>query len=119
VLRTVFVALAVVTLAATPAFADRPIARSSGMQAIHTHPRPSSPIVDRLDDQERVYLSRCTKKTLWCRIVQLDGGPDGWVMGADLVGSRAKLLATPYEFSFDPMHPLGGLPGHEDHWPFD
>ena len=106
-------------LAATPALADRPTARSSGVQAVHTHPRLSSPFVDKLRDQERVYLDKCTKQALWCHIIQLDGGPGGWVMGADLIGSGAKLIVTPYEFSFDPLHPLGGLPGHPDHWPFE
>jgi hypothetical protein len=106
-------------LAAGPALADRPTARSSGIQAVHTHPRLGAPIIDKLADQERVYLTRCTRQALWCRVRQLDGGPDGWVMGADLIGSPAKVMVTPFEFSFDPLHPLGGLPGHPDHWPFD
>lgn len=101
-----------------PALADRPTARSSGVQGVHTAPRLSSPIVDKLKDGERVYLDRCTRQARWCHVIQLDGGPGGWVMGSDLVGSPAKVQVTPYEFSFDPLHPLGGLPGH-DHWPFD
>ncbi len=117
-MKTALAALLLTALAVTPALADRPTARSSGVQAIHTHPRSSSPTLDKLKDQERVYLDQCTKRTIWCHVIQLDGGPGGWVMGADLIGSPAKVLVTPFEFSFDPMHPLGGLPGHEDHWPF-
>ena len=110
--------LTLAALLATPALAERPTARSSGVQAVHTRPSLSSSVVDKLKDQERVYLTRCTKQAKWCRVQQLDGGPPGWVMGADLIGSPAKVLVTPFEFSFDPLHPLEGTPGHPDHWPF-
>ena len=110
-------ALILAALAASPALADRPTARSSGVQAVHTWPRLSSPIVDKLRNQERVYLDRCTKQARWCHIIQLDGGPGGWVMGADLIGSPAKVLVTPFEFSFDPMDPLDLF--DDKHWPFD
>ena len=116
--RTAVAALSLAALAASPALADRPTARSSGVQGVHAWPRLSSPIVDKLRDQERVYLDRCTKQTLWCHVIQLDGGPGGWVMGADLVGSSAKLLVTPFEFEFDPMDPLD-LFEDEDEWSFD
>src|SRR5215217_5387453 len=105
-LRTALATLFLAILAASPALADRPTARSSGVQGVHTWPRSSSPIVDKLRDQDRVYLDRCTKQALWCHVVQLDGGPGGWVMGADLIGSPAKVQVTPFEFSFDPMDPL-------------
>lgn len=118
-IRPALAALLLATLATSPALADRPTARSSGVQAIHSWPRLSAPILDKLRDQERVYLDRCTRQALWCHVVQLDGGPGGWVKGADLIGSPAKVMVTPFEFSFDPMHPLGGLPGHHDHWPFE
>ena len=49
---------------------------------------------------------------MWCHVVQLDGGPGGWVMGADLIGSPAKVLVTPYEFEFDPMDPLDLFDDH-------
>jgi uncharacterized protein YraI len=119
VLRTALAAIALAALATTPTLADRPTARASGVQAIHTAPRSSSPLVGKLADQERVYLDRCTRQARWCHIIQLDGGPGGWVLGSYLIGSPAKVMVTPFEFSFDPMHPLGGRPGHEDHWPFD
>lgn len=117
-IRTTPALLVLLALVATPALAERPTARSSGVQAIHTRPTLTSRIVDKLADDERVYLRECTRQTKWCYVVQLDGGPSGWVMGADLIGSAAKVQVTPFEFSFDPMHPLGGLPGH-NHWPFD
>src|SRR5690242_6861924 len=118
-LRAAFAALFLAALATGPALADRPTARSSGVQGVHSWPRLGSSILDKLDDQERVYLDKCTRHSVWCHVVQLDGGPGGWIMGADLVGSAAKLRVTPFEFEFDPMHPLGGVPGHPDHWPFD
>lgn len=117
-LRATLLAVAVTALAAAPALADRPTARASGVQAVHAQPRLSSRIVDRLADQERVYLDKCTRLARWCHVIQLDGGPGGWVPGSYLIGSPAKVLVTPFEFSFDPMHPLGGMPGHR-HWPFD
>lgn len=100
-------AIALCLLVATPALADRPTARASGVQKVYSKPRTSAAVVDKLKDGERVYLDRCTRQTIWCLVRQLDGGPGGWVMGADLVGSSAKLLATPYEFSFDVLDPLG------------
>ena len=116
-LRNAVAALLLTALAASPALADRPTARSSGVQGVHTWPRSSSPIVDKLRDQERVYLDKCTRKALWCHVVQLDGGPGGWVMGADLIGSPAKVQVTPFEFSFDPMDPLD-LFSDDDEGPF-
>jgi hypothetical protein len=106
-------------LGTTPTLADRPTARASGVQAVHTHPRLGSPTLDKLADQERVYLDKCTRHARWCHVIQLDGGPGGWVPGSYLIGSPAKVMVTPFEFSFDPLHPLGGAPGHDDHWPFD
>jgi hypothetical protein len=43
-------------------------------------------------------LSRCTRESIWCRIVYEDG-PDGWVLGSYLVGSAAKMRVTPPEFT--------------------
>jgi hypothetical protein len=91
---------------AAPALADRPTARSSGAQSVHIYPRMSAPIVDKLDNQERVYLDRCTRQARWCLVQQLDGGPPGWVMGSYLIGSPAKVLVTPFEFSFNPLDPI-------------
>jgi len=120
VLRIALVAIAVATLAATPTPASaRPTARASGIQGVHTWPRLSSPIVDKLDDQERVYLDACTRHANWCHVVQLDGGPGGWVMGSSLIGSPAKVEVTPFEFSFDVFDPLGNgrWPHSSKTWP--
>jgi hypothetical protein len=106
-----------VAATATPALAERPTARASGVQAVYAAPRDNARIVDKLANRERVYLDRCTRQARWCLVRQLDGGPSGWVRGADLVGSPAKVQVTPFEFSFDPLDPLDfrrrGL------WPFD
>lgn len=110
-LRTV-AALAIAALAsapllvATPALAERPTARASGVQAVYSRPSLNARILDKLRNQERVYLTQCTRESRWCKVQQRDGGPSGWVMGSYLIGSGAKLLVTPFEFSFDPMDPL-------------
>jgi len=106
--------------AAAPALADRPTARASGVQAIHTQPRSGSSVVGKLAADERVYLDACTRHSRWCLVRQLDGGPSGWVLGSYLVGSPAKLQVTPPEFSFDPMDPLDLFPRHRhSDWPFE
>ncbi len=96
------------TLAAAvgPAFAERPTARASGVQAVHTRPSASSAIIDKLANNERVYLDFCTRQARWCHVIQRDGGPSGWVLGSYLVGSPAKNAVTPFEFSFNPLDPL-------------
>ncbi len=99
-------ALAALVAAAGPAFAERPTARASGVQAVHAWPSARAPIVDKLAKNERVYLDRCTRQSRWCLVVQRDGGPSGWVLGSYLVGSPAKNAVTPFEFSFDPLDPL-------------
>jgi hypothetical protein len=109
---------AALLLAAAPALADRPTARASGAQQVYVWPRLGSPVVDKLRDQERVYLDRCTRQAKWCHVIQLDGGPGGWVMGADLIGSPAKVQVTPFEFEFDPMDPLDLFSDDRDDWPF-
>ena len=98
--------LTLTVAAATPALADRPTARSSGVQAVYIWPRTGSPIVDKLRKNQRVYLDQCTRQARWSLVRQLDGGQSGWVRGADLIGSPAKVEVTPFEFSFDPLDPL-------------
>jgi hypothetical protein len=111
-IKPTIIAALVLAALATPAFADRPTARSSGVQGLHIYPRSSSPIVGKLADQERVYLTQCTRKARWCYAIPLDGGPGGWVLGSYLIGSPAKVEVTPFEFSFDPMDPLDLFPDH-------
>lgn len=108
--KTPFVSALILLALATPAFAAQPTARASGVEAVHTAPRSSSPIIDKLAKNERVYLDRCLRKQTWCHVIQLDGGPSGWVPGSYLIGSPAKNAVTPFEFSFDPMDPLDLFP---------
>ena len=117
--KRLLVLIAAALLAASPAVADRPTARASGVQVIHTAPRSGSPVIGKLAADERVYLDACTRQSRWCLVRQLDGGPSGWVLGSYLVGSPAKLQVTPPEFSFDPMDPLDLFQRnrHSD-WPF-
>ena len=98
--------LALPLAAASPALAERPTARASGVQAVYSRPSLNARILDKLANQERVYLTQCTRESRWCKVQQRDGGPSGWVMGSYLIGSGAKLLVTPFEFSFDPLDPL-------------
>lgn len=113
----ILTAVALAALLATPALAERPTARASGVQAVYSRPSLNARILDKLANQERVYLTQCTRESRWCKVEQRDGGPAGWVMGSYLIGSGAKLLVTPFEFSFDPLDPLDfrgrGL------WPFN
>lgn len=97
---------AALVAAASPVLAERPTARASGIQAVHSRPSASSPTIDRLANNERVYLDFCTRQARWCHVIQLDGGPAGWVLGSYLVGSPAKNAVTPFEFSFNPLDPL-------------
>jgi uncharacterized protein YraI len=104
--RTAFAAALLLPLLAAPALAAD-TARASGRVAIHTGPGDVYPIIDKLRNDERVLLESCTRFSRWCHVVQLDGGPSGWAPGSYLVGSGAKNAVTPFEFSFDPMDPLG------------
>ena len=80
------------------------------MQAVHLGPGNGYRIIDKLKNNERVTLRRCTRLSRWCLADQLDGGPSGWVDGSYLIGSGAKNAVTPFEFSFDPLRPSGRLP---------
>ena len=102
--RTLFASAALLALLATPAAAAT--ARASGVLAIHTGPGDYYPTIDKLRRNERVELDQCTRHSRWCHVLQLDGGPSGWVAGDYLVGSPAKNAVTPFEFSFNPLDPL-------------
>ena len=104
-LRTLFAAL-LLSLAAAPAVADD-TARASGTLVVRAGPGDIYPAIDRLKKNERVAVASCTRQARWCLVHQLDGGPTGWVPGSYLVGSAAKNAVTPFQFSFDPMRPLG------------
>lgn len=80
-------------------------ARATGNLPIRSGPGSWYPVVGTLPDGERVGLSRCTRQSAWCKIIY-DDGPDGWVRGSYLVGSAAKMRATPPEFT-NPFMKIG------------
>ncbi len=104
-LRTLFAVL-LVSLAAVPATAAD-TARASGVLVVRAGPGDLYPAIDKLRKNERVAVASCTRQARWCLVDQLDGGPTGWVPGSYLVGSAAKNAVTPFQFSFDPLRPLG------------
>ena len=104
-LRTLFAAL-LLALATAPSLAAD-TARASGTLVVRAGPGDYYPAVARLKKNERVAVASCTRESRWCLIHQLDGGPSGWVPGSYLVGSAAKNAVTPFQFSFDPLDPLG------------
>ena len=81
---------------ATPAVAAD--ARATGNLPIRSGPGDFYRVIGTLPDGARVGLSRCTRHSIWCKIIY-DDGPDGWVLGSYLVGSAAKMHATPSEFT--------------------
>ena len=109
-LRTMFAAL-LLSLAAAPAIAAD-TARASGVLVVRAGPGDYYPAIGKLRKNERVAVASCTRESRWCFIDQLDSGPSGWVPGSYLVGSAAKNAVTPYQFSFDPLDPLGFHPHH-------
>ena len=84
-------------------------AHPSARLPVHVEPSDSSPVIDKLAKNEAVRLDICTRRARWCHVIQLDGGPSGWVTGSYLVGSSALMLATPFEFSFNPLWPRGAM----------
>ena len=80
---------------ATPTLAAE--ARATGNLPIRSGPGDWYRVIGTLPDGTSVGLSRCTRQSIWCRIIY-DDGPDGWVRGSYLVGSGAKMQATPPEF---------------------
>jgi uncharacterized protein YraI len=112
-MRTLAAALILAaTLAPLPAGAAPLTARASGVQAVHLGAGSYFPIIDKLRKNERVRLDFCTREQKWCHVIQLDGGPDGWVLGSYLIGSAAKNAVTPYDFGFDPLDPTDLFPHH-------
>ena len=107
-----FAALAVAALAG-PALAE-PTVRASGNAAVRAGPGREYPILGRLADGQRFVLERCTTPSRedelgrryadwggesWCYIASVGG----WVDAGYLVGSPAKVNATPPVVPFDPL----------------
>lgn len=84
---------------ALPAMAGE--ARSSAVLPVHAGPGNAYAVIDRLAKNEVVEVVRCTYWGRWCYIEHK--GPDGWVLASYLVGSAAKLEATPPKFLVNPF----------------
>lgn len=110
-----FAALAVMAGAAVPTEALAATARASGVLPIHSGPANGYPIIGRLAQNERVEVVRCTWNSRWCYVA--GSGQTGWVLGSYLVGSAAKLRATPPKPLVDPFRHLFGR--HHRHGLFD
>ena len=89
----VFVSL----LGALPSAASAATAVVSDKISIFEQPRYQvNEIVGLLRAGEVVSLDRCTASGNWCRVLS-NGQPTGWVLASFLVGSPAKVEATPLE----------------------
>ncbi|HTJ56361.1 MAG TPA: SH3 domain-containing protein [Devosiaceae bacterium] len=92
--------------ALTSAALAAPTARATGTLTIYSGPGYGYVPIGQLPDGSRVTLAECTPSGRWCRI---DQPPGGWVVGSYLVGSPAKVQATPYRPLvnpfFDPFRP--------------
>jgi len=87
------------TLIAAPAFAGE--ARASGDAAVYRGPSDRYAVIDHLDDGDYYEVEECTRQARFC-LVSEDGYLLGWVRGSYLVGSGAKVQATPFEFLVTP-----------------
>jgi len=88
------------TFGATGALAAT--ARASGAPRIYAGPGYGYAVIGQLAGGEVVSLSECTPRGIWCRVAR-DRGPNGWVLGSYLVGSAAKVNATPWRPLVDPF----------------
>ena len=100
-------AAAVAALATVPAIAA-PTARASAVLTLYAGPGSWYQPIGKLAKNEVVSIAECTRHSYWCRVVH--NGPTGWVLGSYLIGSAAKIDATPYEPLVDPFRL--GLPHH-------
>lgn len=96
-------ALPMLMFATAPAEAvSKSTVRASGNVPIYAGPGMRYRVIGKLMNGERVFLSTCTRESIWCKIVN-DNGPDGWVRGSSVVGSPAKVDVTPPSFENDPF----------------
>ena len=86
-------------------------ARSTGNTPFRTGPGDRFPVIGKLVDGVYYEVERCTRESRWC-LVSYRGDLLGWVLGSYLVGSPAKVEATPPSFEF--MRPRFGHPGFWD-----
>jgi uncharacterized protein YraI len=95
---------AVLALVAATGGACAATARASDPITIYDGPGYGYRPVGKLTRNEVVGLSECTPSGRWCHVVR--NGPDGWVLASYLIGSAAKVEATPWKPLVDPFfHP--------------
>lgn len=83
-------------------------ARASADIPVRSGPGTGYQKIGVLKKGAQVRLERCTRDSGWCLFLGKDGDAVGWVRGSYLVGSGAKLQATPHRFlGFDALDPLG------------
>ena len=95
-MRALLIALA---LAALPLPALALEARASGNTTVRDGPGDRYERLGRLVDGKYYEVEECTREARWC-LVSYDGDVLGWVRGSYLVGSPAKVEATPPDFDF-------------------
>lgn len=91
---------AALALLAAPVFAATPTARVVGGDIpVRLGPGAHYKVIGTLANGSRVALDYCTHDGRWCLVA-----PDrGWVRASYLVGSAAKIAATPFSFQVDPF----------------
>jgi uncharacterized protein YraI len=76
-------------------------ARASDPLTLYAGPGYDYAPIGRLARDEVVRLAQCTPSGRWCLVVH--NGPDGWALASFLVGSAAKVDATPWRPLVDPF----------------
>ncbi len=76
-------------------------ARASDPLTLYAGPGYAYAPVGRLYRNEIVRLAQCTPSGRWCLVEH--NGPDGWALASFLVGSAAKVDATPWRPLVDPF----------------
>jgi uncharacterized protein YraI len=69
-------------------------ARASDPLTLYAGPGRDYAPIGRLARDEVVRLAQCTPSGRWCLVVH--NGPDGWALASFLIGSAAKVDATPW-----------------------
>lgn len=90
----------------TAAAASAATARASDPITIYAGPGYGFAPIGRLAKGAVVGLSECTPRGTWCHIIT-DDAPNGWVLGSYLIGSAAKVEATPWRPLVNPFHMFG------------
>jgi hypothetical protein len=81
--------------------ANAATARASDPLTLYAGPGRDYAPIGRLVRNEVVRLAECTPSGRWCFVEH--NGPDGWALASFLVGSAAKVDATPWRPLVDPF----------------